>query len=86
MGAVIMKLPRTVACQLLTIKQPRWRDRVVLLAKYKVGTHNKIVFSDTPSMPGAYYVSGTTAAGYPLESNGKIQCYAVPLDDLEVLE
>jgi hypothetical protein len=33
-----------------------------------------------------YYVSGATVKKYKLEDNGKISCYAVPIDELEPLE
>lgn len=67
----------------IDIWQPRWRDRVVLIAKYKVGSENEIVFSKTKSMPGVYFITGDDVRACPLESNGKVACYAVPLDKLE---
>ncbi len=81
-----MKLSSTTPCNLIEIWQPRWKDRVVLIAKYKVGTHNEIRFTKTPSMEGSYYISGANAVKCPLETNGKLACYAVPMDDLETLE
>lgn len=71
---------------LIEIWQPRWRDKVVLLAKYKVANDNKIVFTKTKSMPGAYYVSGAIAKQCPVDYNGKIECYAVPIDKLEKMD
>lgn len=81
-----MILSRTVGCQLIDIWQPRWKDRRVLIAKYKVGTHNEITFSKTKSLEGSFYISGNDIIKHPLETNGTIACYAVPLDDLEKLE
>lgn len=81
-----MKLSRTTPCQVIDIWQPRWKDRTVLIAKFKVGTHNEIVFSKTPSLPDKYYLSGERIRSYPTNNNGKIECYVVPLDDLEILE
>jgi len=81
-----MLLSRTTPCQTIDIWQPRWKDRVVMIAKYKVGQHNEIHFSKTPSMKGAYYLSGEKAKDYPVETNGKVDCYAVPLNELELLE
>lgn len=81
-----MVLPRLTACQKIDIWQPRWKDRRILIAKFRVGTHNEIVFTKTKSMPGSYYLSGETIKKYPLENNGKIACYAVQMDELEVLE
>lgn len=81
-----MRLSRLQPAQLFKIKQPRWRDRTVLIAKYKVGTHNEIVFTEAKSMPGSYYISGLEAATYPINNNGKLDCYVIPIDDLEPLE
>lgn len=69
------------------IWEPRWKDKVVLLAAHKVGTHNKIKFTKTPSMgTEPYYIDGKTVKKYKKESNGRLMCYAVPLDKLEPLE
>lgn len=81
-----MKLSHLTPVQVLEIRAPRWHDRKVLIAKYKVGTHNKIIFTDAPSLEGEFYLSGSRAQRCPLVSNGKLICYAVPLDDLEPLE
>lgn len=80
------KLDKLTSFNYLEVWQPRWYDRKVLLAKHKVGTHNKIVFTKAPTLKGAYYLAGTTIKKYKLEHNGTIQCYAVPLDVLEALE
>lgn len=81
-----MSIGRFTPCQKIEIWQPRWKDRKVLIAKHKVGTHNEVVFTKAPSLPENYYLSGDTIRKYPLESNGKLMCYAVPMDELEVLE
>lgn len=81
-----MKLPKFTPAQVIDIWQPRWHDRVVLIAKYKVGTHNLIKFTKTPSMTDEYYLDGKTITKYPLETNGKVKCYAVPLDELILFE
>lgn len=82
-----MQLHQQTPAQLFTIWQPRYHDKKVLLAKFKVGTHNKVVFTKAPDMgTQPYYISGEKVKSYPAESNGKIQCYAVPIDALEPLE
>lgn len=81
-----MILGRLTTAQRFEIIQPRWRDRVVLIKASRVGTHNSIVFTNAPTYPGEYYVSGRDAHMCKLDSNGKIPCYAVPLDLLEPLE
>jgi hypothetical protein len=58
----------------------------VLLAKYKIGTHNRIYFTKAPTLKGDFYISGAKASTYPIETNGKIAVYAVPIDELEPLE
>lgn len=71
----------------LDIWMPRYKDRVVLLAKHKIGTHNEVTFTKAPHMGKApYYISGEKAKQFPIESNGKISCYAVPVSELEPLE
>lgn len=83
-GKMIIK--RTTACQYFEIWQPRWKDRKVLLARHKVGTHNKIVFTKSPTLPGEWYISGSDITRCNLETNGKIDCYAVSLSFLEPIE
>lgn len=73
----------TETMNVLDIWEPRWHDKVVLIAKHKVGKHNVIKFTKTKSLPGLWYVSGKTIKASPLETNGKIPCYAVSLNDLE---
>ena len=69
------------------IWQPRYKDAVVLLAAHKVGDHNKIVFTKAKHLSQEpYYVSGKTVKQYKKETNGRIDCYAVPLSELEPLE
>ncbi len=81
-----MILNRLTPVQVIEIWQPRWKDRKVLIAKFRVGTHNEIVFTKAPSLDAKYYMSGAKIRDYPLETNGKIPCYAVPLEELEILE
>ena len=65
----------------IVIFQPRWHDRKVLIAKYKVQAQNEIIFTKAKNLAGkSYYLSGEEIIKYPLETNGKIFCYAVPLD------
>lgn len=72
------------------IWQPRWHDKIVLLSVHKVDKaktdHIKVVFSKAPSMDGDWYASRKAIMRCPKETNGTIQCYAVPLDKLEPLQ
>lgn len=86
-----MVLDRLTPVQELVVFNPRWHDRKALLADFKLGVHNKIVFPKANSLPGEYYISGSKAKSFPLEpmktkSGGTIQLRAVPLDELEPLE
>lgn len=67
-----------------TIWQPRWHDKTVLLAKHKVNDTNEVCFTKAPSLgTEPYYVSGEIVKKCKIESNGKIDCYAVPLTELK---
>jgi hypothetical protein len=79
-------LKRLTPANKIAIWQPRWKDRKVLIAKFRVGTHNEVVFTKTKSLPSVYYLSGETIRRYPLENNGKILCHAVDMNELEILE
>lgn len=66
---------------MIEVWQPRWHDRVVLIAKYKAcAGKNEIVFTKAKSLKGKkFYVDGMDMAKCPLETNGTILCYAVPM-------
>lgn len=81
-----MQISRTQPFNKIDIWQPRWKDRRVLLASFKVKQDNIVIFTKSPTLPGEFYISGTTARKYPLETNGKIECYAVPLSELEPVD
>lgn len=71
----------------IEIWQPRYKDRKVLIAKYKVGQMNQIEFTKAKHLEGMkFLISGADITKYPLEDNGKIACYAVPMDVLERYE
>lgn len=70
---------------IITIWAPRWHDRTVLVGKHRVKKGmNYIKFNQAPSLPSLYHMHSDQMKCYPLESNGKIMCYAVPLDDLTI--
>lgn len=72
------------------IWQPRYHDKKVLLKAKKIKdaktTYLKIKFSKAPSMEGDWVISKQKAMGFPLETNGTIQCRAIPLNELQPLE
>ena len=70
---------------MIKIWEPRYHDRVVLIAKHKVrnGT-NTIIFTKCKSLKGkTFTMTGEYIRSCPLDSNGKIPCYAVPLREFE---
>ena len=66
----------------IEIWNPRWHDKVVLVAKYKVEGFNEIVFTKGTLKGRSCKIKGEDIEKYPIESNGKIDCYAVPLERL----
>ena len=82
-----MLVSRYTPLNLIDIWAPKYATRTVLIATYKVKENNKIIFSKAKHLKGReYYISGAQARKYPTITNGKVSCYNVPLDDLEVLE
>jgi hypothetical protein len=71
----------------IEIWTPRYHDRTVMVACYKVKTHNKIIFTKAKHLLGReYYLGISQAKKCDINNNGKIPCYCVPLDELEPLE
>lgn len=72
--------------QVLTIWQPRYKDNTVLLAKYKVPDEDfKIVFTRANHLAKQVFKANGRYIkdNFPIESNGKIDCYVVPLSFLD---
>ena len=90
-----MKLPRTLTASLFEIQTPRWKQRTVGLAKYKISDHNEVVIlakgkDGKPYYPGNFYIAGDKAlnSGYEeqtLQPSGLVVIH-VPINDLEPLE
>ncbi len=81
-----VKMDKLTQFKLFEVWAPRWHDEKVLLKASKVGAHNKILFTKTPTLPEMYYLSGKTVKKYRKESNGRIDCYAVPMKELQILQ
>lgn len=82
-----MLLDKKTQFHAFEIWAPRWKDRKVLLAAHRVGTHNKVIFTKTKSLGDEpYYINGKTVKKYPKQLNGAIWVYCVPLDKFEPLE
>lgn len=69
----------------IKIWEPLYHKRAVLIATHKVGERNKVII-EKGAYAGEYFVSGVVASAYPIQSNGRINCYAVPISQLERLE
>ena len=73
--------------QVIKIIQPRWHDRKVLVAKWKVGEYNQILINHS-SFKQPLYMSGQKIRNYPIERverkhQPSFEVYAVPIDDFE---
>lgn len=71
----------------ILILQPRWHDRVVLLAERRLLSHNEVVIKHR-EFPAAMYITGERARQFPLEqmktrNGGTLAVRAVPLAELE---
>ena len=70
---------------MIEIWSPRFHDRKVLIAKYKVCFgENHIIFTKAKNLKGMKFkMDGAEISKYPVETNGTIDCYVVDLDKLE---
>ena len=77
-----------MADSVITIWAPRWHDKVVLISERKVRKgKNKIVFTKVPKFKDKVFIlEGDVIKRFPLDSNGVIPCYAVPLGIVEAGE
>ena len=78
-----MKVSRTTPLNKIEIWSPRYKDRTVLIAAYKVREMNEITFTKAKHLLGlSFFMRGSEIKKYPTTSNGKLPCYIVPLTDL----
>lgn len=81
-------------CTKLDIWTPRYSDaytdtaeRVALLAQYKVAQSSPVIivnFTKAKHLAGQRFcITREAAIRYPLDSNGKIPCYAIPMSAFE---
>jgi hypothetical protein len=81
-------------CTRLDIWAPRYSDaytatdeRVALVAQYKVVQSSPVIivdFTKAKHLKGQRFcISRENAMRYPLDSNGKIPCYAIPMSAFE---
>lgn len=79
----ILNIEPHIELTTIPVWHPRYHDNKVLIATKKVRAHNRIIFTKAKSLLGKeFYISSERIKKYPKESNGVLQCYAVPLEDL----
>lgn len=70
----------------MEIWQPRYKDRVVLMAKYKVDTADEdieVIFTKAKHLEGkTFTIKREDAKKCLISDNGKIDCYVVPFRNL----
>ncbi len=88
-----MKLSQSTPCNHIAIKYPRWKQRVVGVAKFRVGTHNAIEITAVGKdgeryYPDMYYMSGEDIVKHPVQKlpGSGVELYLVPINELEILE
>lgn len=87
-----MRLSRTTPCQQIEIRAPRWKQRVVGIASFRVGTHNAIDIIKTDKEGKRYYPDLLYGSGEMIRSCDKqvlpsgVTLYLVPIANLEPLE
>lgn len=71
----------------ILIYEPRWHDRVVLVAERRILPENQVVIQHH-EFPRSFFITGEEARKYPLEqmetkAGGTIAVRAIPLSELE---
>lgn len=74
----------------IDIIAPRWHDRRILIADWKLGVMNKIVVRDK-RIPLPLYISGKEAMQYPVETKktrtgSTFKVRAIPIDACRTVE
>lgn len=71
----------------IPIWYPRYHDNVVLISQYKVHHASSVIiieFTKAKHLQGQRFcVTRDVAEHCPIETNGKINCYAIPMGKLE---
>lgn len=91
-GVKNMQLSRLQSCSVIEIKSPRWKQRVVGVASFRVKEHNEIRITATGKdgnlyYPEPMYMSGDKIRTYETQVlPSGVKLYLIPISDLEVLE
>jgi len=87
-----MQLARDTVCNKIEIQMPRWKQRVVGIATYRVGTHNAIDITATGKDGQRYYPNTLYGSGDMIRAcktqllPSGVKLFLVPIDSLTVLE
>jgi hypothetical protein len=85
-----LKLSKYSPLTTIEIWHPLYSQRKVLLSCAKVDgaktDYLRIVFTKAKSMEGDWAITKKKARTFAKQTNGVMQCYAVPLDELRILE
>lgn len=87
-----MQVPKSTPCNLIEIRSPKWKDRAVGIAKYRVGSLNEIRILATDKTGKRYYPDNYVVKGNVVKSckvqklPSGIELYIVPISKLEILE
>lgn len=87
-----MKLDRFTDAKSIEIKAPRWKDRTVGIASYRIGLHNiiRITYKNKAGellYPLPLYMRGDDIRSYPAQTlPSGVKLYLVPIANLEPLE
>lgn len=87
-----MLLNRTTPCNMIEIRKPRWKERVVGIAKFRVGVHNAIDITLADKTGKRYYPNTLYGSGEMIRScetqtlPSGVVLYLVPINNLEPLE
>jgi hypothetical protein len=87
-----MILNKTTPCNQVAIRAPRWKERTVGVASFRVGTHNEIDIEyknkdGVKLYPNKLYASGELIKSCPTQKlPSGVLLYLVPIDKLETLE
>jgi hypothetical protein len=87
-----VKLSRNTACNAIEIRMPRWKQRIVGIASYRVGTHNAIEITAKGKDGQRYYPETLYGSGEMIRSceiqhlPSGVMLYLVPISKLEPLE
>lgn len=87
-----MQLARDTVCNKIEIRMPRWKQRVVGIATFRVGHHNAIEITATGKDGNRYYPETLYGSGDMIRACEQqtlpsgVTLYLVPIDKLETLE